>query len=135
MQHLPAPLCSYAFGTTLAAPFSQVVEALQQALGSRGFHVTAISDIQTYAAAIGETIPPYLAINLCHPQHAARACAAEPTAGVLLSCTIIVYVDPPHGTVVMARDPGRSMDLLRHPVAIEAAMLIRMDLERVIDEL
>jgi uncharacterized protein (DUF302 family) len=65
----------------------------------------------------------------------ARALGAEPQIGLLFPCHLVLYEDHRGQTVALARDPARVMDLLRHPLAIETAMMIRDDLEEILEQL
>lgn len=132
-----APYCSYGFGTVKEGNVDALLATLQSALEARGFRLTSLTDMQELLGAAGDVeLPPYLILGICHPGYAAMAYQAEPTAGLLLPCSIVVYADPASGgTVIMARDPARAMDLLRHPTAIEAAMMIKMELESLIEAL
>lgn len=131
------PYCPYGFGTVKKGNVDALIAALLTALEARGFRLTSLTDLQELLRATGDVeLPPYLILEVCHPGHAAMAYQAEPNSGLLLSCSIIVYADATSGgAVIMARDPAWVMDLLRHPAAIEAAMMIKVELENLIETL
>ena len=123
-------------GKTVAASFDTVADRLQQLLGARGFHLQFDIDLaEQLRQEAGARFPRYHILGACHLRHMARALAAEPQLGLLFPCHLIHYEDHTGQSVVLARDPARIMDLLRHPVAIETAMLIRDELEALLEEL
>lgn len=131
------PPCPYGFGTIKAAGFEEVLDVLAAALEARGFCITSQIDVQQMLQETGSVeSQPCRIIGISAPHYAAAAYRAEPSSGLLLSGSIVVRVDPASGsTVVTALDPAWVMDLLRHPAAIEAAIMIKSELEDLIEEL
>ena len=54
---------------------------------------------------------------------------------MLMPCNIIVY-ELNNGIIrVMIKDPVRVMDLISHPVAIQAAIKVKEQMEEIVEEL
>jgi uncharacterized protein (DUF302 family) len=122
----------YAIGTTLAAPYDQVVLRVKQALKDEGFGVMSEIDVQ---AALREKLGveggSYLIIGACNPSLAHRALQAEPDLGVFLPCNVIVY-EAPDGTHVSAVDPQGMLGGIGNPVLEEIAVDVKRRFTRVI---
>jgi len=135
LQPEPPP-CRYGLGRALAEDLSAVAERLLSSLEQQGFQIVFRLDYADKFSATGAgPFPPYQIWGVCHLQHMSRALSAEPAVGLLFPSHLILFSNAAGDTVVMAKDPARIMDLLRHPTAIEAAMGIGDLLERIIDEL
>ena len=121
---------TYGFGTTLDAPFAEVVERTIEALKTEGFGVLSTIDVeQTLREKLGIDFEPYVILGACNPQLAHRALEAEHELGLLLPCNVIVHAHDGK-TAVSIVDPaqmlgvvGENADLLA--VAEEAAVRLR----------
>ena len=122
----------YAIGTTLAAPYDDVVPAVKQALKDEGFGVMSEIDVR---AALKEKLGVeglgYLIIGACNPSLAHRALQAEPDLGVFLPCNVVVY-EAPDGTHVSAVDPQSMLGAIDNPVLKEIAAEVKRRFTRVI---
>ena len=122
----------YAIGTTLAAPYDQVVLRVKQALKDEGFGVMSEIDVQ---AALKEKLDVeggrYLIIGACNPSLAHEALQAEPDLGVFLPCNVIVF-EAPDGTHVSAVDPQSMLGAIENPVLEQIAAEVKRRFTRVI---
>lgn len=127
--------CSYGFGTVKNAPFDSVIERLIIELGKRHYQVVANIDMQQILEqGSGALFPRYRILCVCNPTLISRAFAVEPTVGLFFPCHVAVYEDYQHRIQVKVHDPLNIMDHLRHPAAIEAAIVIKEQLENLLEE-
>ena len=105
-------MTSYAFGKPVPLGFDRAVARATEALAAEGFGVlTEIDVAATLQRKLGLSIPPYRILGACNPQFASRALAAEPSAGALLPCNVVVREDA-QGTVhVEFMDPQAILGL------------------------
>jgi uncharacterized protein (DUF302 family) len=105
-------MSSYAFGKPVPLGFDRAVARATEALAAEGFGVlTEIDVAATLQRKLGLAIPPYRILGACNPQYASRALAAEPSAGALLPCNVVVREDA-QGTVhVEFMDPQAILGL------------------------
>jgi uncharacterized protein (DUF302 family) len=81
----------YGFGTTLHAPYEEVIPRVKEALKAEGFGVlTEIDMRQTLRDKLGIEMEPYLILGACNPVLAHRALEQEPEIGLLLPCNVVV---------------------------------------------
>ncbi|APA97777.1 DUF302 domain-containing protein [Nocardia seriolae] len=86
--------------------FAVVAERTRMALRDQGFDISTEIDAQAMLRQrAGEHIEEYLILGACHPRLAACALEIERSAGLLLSCSVIVRADET-GVVVEAGDPA-----------------------------
>ncbi|HUK78204.1 MAG TPA: DUF302 domain-containing protein [Thermoleophilia bacterium] len=122
----------YAIGTTLKAPYEQVVPLVKQALNDEGFGVLCEIDVQAaLKEKLGVARGRYLIIGACNPPLAHRALEAEPDLGVFLPCNVVVY-EAPDGTHVSAVDPHSMLGTIANPVLDEIAAEVRGRFEQVV---
>jgi len=126
----------YGFGVKVAFGFDLVIEKIELFLDRRGFKVTTrlrMDDVLNYqlTASFGR----YIILGVCNPEFARALFDADPNIGLLMPCNLIVYELENGGCQVMVKDPARIMDLMDDPVAIEAAIKIKEELEGVVEEL
>lgn len=122
----------YAIGTTLAAPYEQVVPRVKEALRDEGFGVLCEIDVQAaLQEKLGVERGRYLIIGACNPPLAHRALEAEPDLGVFLPCNVIVY-EALDGTHVSAIDPQSMLGAIANPVLDEIAAEVKTRFDRVV---
>jgi uncharacterized protein (DUF302 family) len=81
----------YGFGTTLHAPYEEVIPRVKEALKAEGFGVLTEIDVrQTLRDKLGAEMEPYLILGACNPVLAHRALEQEPEIGLLLPCNVVV---------------------------------------------
>jgi uncharacterized protein (DUF302 family) len=81
----------YGFGTTLHAPYEEVIPRVTEALKAEGFGVlTEIDMRRTLRDKLGTEMEPYLILGTCNPVLAHRALEQEPEIGLLLPCNVVV---------------------------------------------
>jgi uncharacterized protein (DUF302 family) len=96
----------YAFGVELHMPFKDALEKVKQAIQDEGLGVVSDVDVQAVMRnKLQEEIPPYRILGACAPGLAKRVIAADPEAGALLPCNIIVREIKPDLTGVTFMDP------------------------------
>ena len=96
----------YALTTTVNRSFADTLEATRVCLMDQGFGVLTEIDIQaTMKTKLDVEVPAQVILGACRPPLAYAALQAEPSAGLLLPCNVVVrYVDD-ETTVVQALDP------------------------------
>jgi uncharacterized protein (DUF302 family) len=130
-----APVPGYAIGTTLQAPFDEVVAAVKAGLKGEGFGVLCEIDVQaTLREKLGVERGRYLIIGACNPPLAHKAIGAEPDLGVFLPCNVIVYEDGP-AVLVRAVDPRRMLGGIDNPVLDAVAGEVALRFTRVVEGL
>jgi uncharacterized protein (DUF302 family) len=96
----------YAFGVELHMPFKQALDRVNQALKEGGLGVVSDVDVQAIMRSkLQEEVPPYRILGACAPQLAKRVMQADPEAGALLPCNVIVREIKPELTGVTFMDP------------------------------
>lgn len=126
---------TYTLGTRVAGSIGEVRPRVEAALRAEGFGVlTEIDVAATLRAKLGVERAPYLILGACNPPLAHRVLEADPSAGALLPCNVVLREDGA-ATIVEAMDPAAVLGIVEaagiEPVAREA----RARLERVINAL
>jgi len=122
----------YEFNVTLDLPSEQAVEKLRDALQSEQLGIVSDVDVQAiFKAKMGKDIPAYRILGACNPGLADRVLAAEPNAGALLPCNVVVRDAGDGRTVVSFMDPVAVLGLSSSPAAHAVATEARAKLERV----
>ena len=128
--------CTYGFGTEIALSFDDVLNRIETLLNNHGFRVFTRLDLKDIVD--GEKINDlgnYVILGACNTEFAKELFAADSDIGMLMPCNIIVY-EPGNGMCrVMVKDPVRIMDLIKNPIAIQAAMKVKDQMEEIIEEL
>ena len=133
----PANLpCRYGASKLMPLPFAAAVARVDQALHAAGLNIAFRHDLSTQlAAAAGSNYPPYLIWGVARDNDLLSALAVEPQLGLLFPCHLIAFENHQHQTMVMTVDPAHFMDVLRHPVAIQAAIETKELLEELLERL
>jgi len=96
----------YAFGVELRMPFSDALEKVNEAISQEGLGIVSEVDVQAVMRKkLQEEIPPYRILGACAPRLAKRVMDADPDAGALLPCSIVVREISPELTGVTFMDP------------------------------
>jgi uncharacterized protein (DUF302 family) len=125
----------YEFHLTLDQDFDQAVERLHQALASEHLAVITDVDVQTLLKdKLDKEIAPYRIFGACHPGLADRIIGAEPNAGTLLPCSLVVRAEGDK-TVVSFMDPMTVLGLSSSDELHAVASEVRVMLQKVLDRL
>lgn len=96
----------YAFSVELRMPFESAMEQLNQALKEEKLGIVSDVDVQAIMRAkLQEEVPSYRILGACAPTLAKRVMDADPDAGALLPCSIVVRSIEPELTAVTFMDP------------------------------
>jgi len=120
------------FEITVPLPLDDADTAVREALGGQGFGVlTEIDVAATLRAKLGVDRPALRILGACNPHFAQRALEADPSAGLVLPCNVVLEaVDG--GTRVAVVDPRA---LMAEPAVAELAEEAAAALQRVVDGL
>ena len=124
----------YGFGTTVNAPYEEVVEKVTAALKTQGFGVLTQIDVQaTLKQKLNVDHRRYVILGACNPPLAHRALQAEPEIGLLLPCNVIVYEGDRDGeSVVSIVDPLAMMQASDNPELASVAAQAEEKLRQVV---
>ncbi len=90
----------------VVGPQREVLPRVVEALKNEGFGILSEIDVEkTLREKLGVERGPYTILGACHPPSAHAVLQAEPEAGLLLPCNVVVYADGDAETVVSAFDP------------------------------
>ena len=106
----------YEFNLTLEQPFEQAMELVRRALMERQLGIVSEVDVQAVLKTkMDKDIPPYRILGACNPKLADRVLSAEPNAGTLLPCNLIIRAEAEGKTVVSFMDPVAVLGLSESP--------------------
>ena len=126
----------YAFGVELRMPFAQALEQVLQAMTEEGLGTVSDVDVQDIMRTkLQQDTPPYRILGACAPELAQRVMEADPEAGALLPCNIIVREISPELTGVTFMDPEAVFGLSETPEVAAVGREARAVIERVRDRL
>lgn len=126
----------YEFNIELEMDFDQAVDALHQALLAEKLGVVSEVNVQAIMKKkLDKDIEPYRILGACNPLLASRVIAAEPNAGALLPCNVVVRASGDNRVVISFMDPMTVLGLAENDVVNEVAQEARQILERVIERL
>jgi uncharacterized protein (DUF302 family) len=125
----------YALTTTVNRCFADTLEATRVCLMDQGFGVLTEIDIQaTMKTKLDVEVPAQVVLGACRPPLAYAALQAEPSAGLLLPCNVVVRYLDDETTVVQALDPKVMVSLTHNEalslVADEAGRRLAAALEK-----
>jgi uncharacterized protein (DUF302 family) len=113
---------SYALTATVHRSFTDALEATRVSLSEQGFGVLTEIDIQaTLKARLDVDIPAQVILGACRPPLAYATLQAEPSAGLLLPCNVVVRYLDDETTVVEALDPLVMVSLTHNEALSEVA--------------
>ena len=122
----------YTLTATTDLGFDETVESVRAELKEEGFGVLCEIDVQaTLRAKLGAETEPYLILGACNPPLAHRALTAEPKAGTLLPCNVVVY-ERDGETTISAVDAERMLSLVGNGELQPIAMQVRDKLALVV---
>ncbi|MCW8949037.1 MAG: DUF302 domain-containing protein [Sedimenticola sp.] len=126
----------YEFGLTLKKPFEQALEQVRQVLMDNQLGIVSDVDVQaTLKNKIGKEIPSYRILGACNPVLADRVLEAEPNAGTLLPCNLILRAVSDNETVVSFMDPVAVLGLSDSAEVRAVAVEARAKLDQVVAQL
>ncbi len=126
----------YAFSVELRMPFEQAIEAVQTAIKEEKLGI--VSDVDVHAivkAKLNQDMGRYRILGACAPGLAKRVLDADPEAGALLPCNVIVREISPEITGVTFMDPVTVLDLARNEAIAAVGREARVVLDRIRDRL
>ena len=126
----------YEFNIELDLPVADVEARLREALLAEQFGIVSDVDVQAiFKATMGTDIPADRILGACNPGLADRVLSAEPNAGALLPCNVVVRDAGGGRTVVSVMDPVAVLGLSSSPAAHAVAAEARARLGRVVAKL
>jgi uncharacterized protein (DUF302 family) len=126
---------SYTFGVVLNGDIASVRPRVEAALAAEGFGILTEIDIAaTFKAKINVDRDPYVILGACKPALANRAITADPNAGALLPCNVVLRQE---GATVAVEfmDPLAVMSLVEQEGVAEVANDARASLDAVVGAL
>lgn len=124
---------SYAFGVTLALPFSEAANRVQEELHKEGFGIISEIDLrQMFKEKLHKEFRNYLILGACNPGLAYQAFGIDLNIGTLLPCNVAVYALSEGRTVVMIMDPVAVVTLAGNDQLSELAETVRHSMQRVL---
>ncbi|MEJ1437440.1 MAG: DUF302 domain-containing protein [Candidatus Sedimenticola sp. (ex Thyasira tokunagai)] len=126
----------YEFNLTLNQPFDQAMEQVRKVLMENQLGIVSDVDVQaTFKMKIDKDIPAYHILGACNPKLADRVLTAEPNAGVLLPCNLIVREQSVGETVVSFMDPQAVLGLSGSAEVKQVADEAKAKLLKVVEQL
>ena len=122
----------YGFSITLDCGFDEASQKVTEALAAEGFGVlTEINVKAVMKKKLDKDMPGYTILGACNPQLASQAIDADPDAGLLLPCNVLVREEADGRTTVAFMDPEAVLKLAEAPQMAEVAAEARARLLRV----
>ncbi len=116
----------YVFGVVLNLPFELAVQRVMDALAAERFGLVSDVNVQgILQAKLGEDIGGYRLLGACAPHFAKQVIEAQPAAGVLLPCQVVVRRLNADQTAVDFMDPVTVLGLADLPELDEVALAAR----------
>lgn len=126
----------YEFNITLDKPFAEAVETVKAALMEEMLGIVSEVDVQAvFKSKIDKDIPPYLILGACNPMLADRVLAAEPNAGTLLPCNVVLRDAGDNQTAISFMDPEAVLSLSDSSELKAVGQEAKQKLQRVIARL
>jgi uncharacterized protein (DUF302 family) len=128
--------CSYGFGGNFSISYEEAMSRVEQLLNRHGFKIYTRLNLE---AIVGEALRGklgrYVILGACNAEFAREIFEADPDIGLQIPCNIVIYELEGGKSRIMVKDPARFMDLISSPLAIQAAIKVKEQLEEVIDDL
>jgi len=126
----------YEFNTSLTGSYDEVLEKVRAVLMEEQLGIVSEVDVQAvFKAKMDKEIPPYRILGACNPKLADQVLAAEPNAGTLLPCNLIVREEAPGSVVVSFMDPEAVLGLTDSDAVKEVGRMAKEKLLRVVEKL
>ena len=126
----------YEFNTSLTGSYDEVLEKVRAVLMEEQLGIVSEVDVQAvFKAKMDKDIPPYRILGACNPKLAEQVLAAEPNAGTLLPCNLVVREEAPGSIVVSFMDPETVLGLTYSDAVKELGKTEREKLLRVVEKL
>jgi len=121
----------------LGSTFEETLAKMPEALKSEGFGILTEIDVkETLKKKLDVDFRRYKILGACNPPFAKKALDADLEIGRFMPCSVAVYEDDAHQTVVSAVDPLKSMLAAGEtPELRELATAIREKLGRALAKL
>ena len=127
--------CRYGFGTESALEFDLLTEELEKILIRRGFNiVTRLRMDEVLKNSLNDSFGRYVILGACHPEYARELFSADPDIGLMMPCNLVVYELESGGCRMMVKDQALVMELINNPVAIEASIKVKQQMEAVVED-
>src|SRR5512136_1638492 len=89
----------YAFGKSVAVPFSEAEKRVREELQKEGFGILSEIDVSAkFREKLGRDFRRYVILGACNPALAWEAFGHELNIGTLLPCNVVVYEVDDGGT-------------------------------------
>ncbi len=126
----------YAYSVEERMPFDQAMAAVVQALKEENMGIVSEVDVQAIMRGkLGEETRPYRILGACAPGLAKRVLDADPEAGALLPCNVIVREIAEGVTGVTFMDPVTVLGLASNETIAQIGLEARAALDKVRDRL
>jgi uncharacterized protein (DUF302 family) len=125
------------YGTTrdIALDFPDALARAKVLLAEQGFGILCEIDVAaTLRSKLGIDIGDYVILGACKPDSASRVLAADPDAGLLLPCNVIVRRSAGHTTVGII-DANAMVTIIGHDELASVAADVSARLNAVLDGL
>ena len=127
---------SYALSTKVHRSFTDALDATRVSLSEQGFGVLTEIDLQaTLKARLDVDIPAQVILGACRPALAYATLTAEPSAGLLLPCNVVVRYLDNETTMVEALDPLVMVSLTHNEALSQVADEAGLRLAAALDSL
>lgn len=102
----------------LPVSFDAAAERLPQALQAEGFGIITQIDLQqTFKAKLGADFRRYTIFGACNPAFALKAVQADPRAGLLLPCNVVLFERDDGQAELGIIDPVQQLNAPSGPLA------------------
>lgn len=103
---------------SLRVTFDAAAERLPQALQAEGFGIITQIDLQqTFKAKLGADFRRYRIFGACNPAFALKAVEADPRAGLLLPCNVVLFERDDGNAELGMIDPLQQLNAPPGPLA------------------
>lgn len=126
----------YQFHIEVKGDFESVLTHLREALQAEKLGIVSQVDVQQIVGdKLGQEIRPYLILGVCAPGLALRVIEADPNAGALLPCNVVVREPGEDRVAVNFMDPEEVFAMAGNEAVAEVGREARQIIERVADRL